>query len=192
MKRQGTLVYFDQSSYEEAYLAAWERERAGPVTKAAGVALGSLTPFQIELLGTMGEMAAAYYYMVSADLSVRNKRRSNDADITVRSKTANIKATHIPRRASPHLLVRDYDTSQDFYIAVSVSFEHKSVDMLGYVTRKKLLTYDPKPFKHPDLICRAIPLADLSPCKPVVEETPLIEFDDEDLKLIDELTDGYA
>lgn len=116
----GTEVVFDKAEKMLAIATARARADAAPVTEAAGVRRGTYSPYDIELTGTIGEIAVARFYDVEPDLEIYRERKEAGADLTVKGVTVNVKATIVQPVRRPKLLVRHYDTRYDAYLLCCV------------------------------------------------------------------------
>ncbi len=168
METNGTIVSFSSADVTTAMSIANARAKAGAVNEAEGVRNGTYDALEIELVGIMGEMAAAHFYGVDAPcLEVRSKRSSKEPDIVVGGWGANIKATKYSRNAKPSLLVKESDTKQDAYILVSVNTQEGTCDLLGFVTRDQLLQKKPVAFRSRRPLCRVVRFVELRECRSV-------------------------
>lgn len=159
----GTDVVLCANDLQLALNIATARADASEVTEAAGVRQGTYTPLEIELVGAMSEIAAAFYYDVEPDLVIARNRSEPGADITVDGWTCNIKATTWSPSSKPHLLVRDYDNKYDIYLLACVGLERPHVRLIGYATRKMVQSKEPEIFRDSKLKTRIIRYEELIP-----------------------------
>lgn len=167
---ESITIYLSHQDIELARTVAAGRADAGEVRRGEGVKRGSLTPFQVEYMGMLGEVATARHYGVEPYRKIERSRSDGGADITVGNYTVDVKATTTSPNSGnpkqPHLIVPNKDVPHDIYLSAYVvePLERGVVYLLGYATRRMVLQYPLMPFKTEKLV-RAVPNDVLRPIR---------------------------
>lgn len=165
---ESITVHLSHQDIGLAIAVAAERAKAGEVRWEDSPS--GLTPEQVELMGMLGEIAAARYYGIEPYTKIERCRADGGADLRVGNYTADVKATTVPPNPhnpkQPHLLVQAEGVPYDAYILAHVSepLEQGVVHLLGYATRTMVLQYPYQPFRFRRKV-RAVPRDVLRPLR---------------------------